>query len=290
MTVPVYAASRIRRYRRTGAELALIYDAIYRISEADEPMTLRGLFYRLVSDGLIPKQENEYDKTGRYLLKLRREGIVPYDWIADSTRWMRKPRTYGSLEEALAHTAHTYRRAVWDDQPSYVELWCEKDTLAGALYQETEPWDVPLLVCRGFTSETYVYSAAEAIRAYDRPTCIYLLTDHDPSGVAIARHVERRIRAFLPESEIHVERIAVMEAQIVRWHLSTRPTKASDSRSKGFRGESVELDAIPPATLRALVRACIERHIDEATLAQTRAVERLERVSLAALIDGGLVA
>jgi len=284
----MYAASRVApRHRRTAAELDIIYAAMARIAGADHPMTLRGLFYRLVAEGLIPKAENEYEKVGRYLLRLRRDGTIPYDWIADNTRWMRKPRTYGSLDAALAHTARTYRRAVWDNQAAYVEIWCEKDTLAGVILQETEPWDVPLLVCKGFASETYVYSAAEVIRAQDRPTYLYLLTDADPSGLAIARHVERRIRAFLPRAEIAVERVAVTEEQIVRWNLPTRPTKTSDSRSTGFAGESVELDAIPPATLRALVRGCIERHLDPEALGRTLRVETLERATLADLAAGG---
>ena len=73
----LYAASRTH-HRRSNTELQRIYDAMLRIVSADHPMTLRGLFYRLVSEGLIPKTENEYEKVGRYLLKLRRDGVIPY--------------------------------------------------------------------------------------------------------------------------------------------------------------------------------------------------------------------
>ncbi len=284
-----YAASRTK-HRRTNAELAAIGDAIVRITAADHPMTLRGLFYRLVSEGLIPKTENEYEKVGRYLLRLRRDGAVPYSWIADSTRWMRKARTYGSLEDALRHTAQTYRRALWNDQDAYVEIWCEKDTLAGLLSDETIAWDVPLMVVRGFSSETYLYEASENIAGFAKPAYLYLLTDHDPSGLASARDVERKLRSFLPGFPCAVERVAVTEEQIAGWNLPTRPTKTTDSRSKGFAGESVELDAIPPAQLRALVRDCIERHIDPGPLARTREIERLERASLADLVEAGWAA
>ena len=280
-----YAASRTN-HRRTTAELAAIYDAIGRIAEADRPMTLRGLFYRLVAEGLIPKQENEYEKVGRYLLKLRREGAVPYDWIADNTRWMRKPRTWGSLADMLRHTTATYRRALWDEQEVYVEVWVEKDGLAGVLYEETEPWDVPLMVCKGFASETYVHGAAETIRASDRPTFIYVLTDHDPSGVAIARHVERRLREMLPLAELAVERVAVTAEQIGRWGLLTRPTKTTDRRSRGIGGESVELDAIPASELRRLVRGRITRHLDPDVLDRTYRAEERERATLVGLVGG----
>src|SRR5665811_467222 len=88
----VYAPSPVKRNRRTSAEIEAINRAIIRIVETDNPMTLRGLFYRLVSEGMIGKAENEYKNVGRYLLQLRRDDRLPYTWIADNTRWMRKPR------------------------------------------------------------------------------------------------------------------------------------------------------------------------------------------------------
>ncbi len=288
----LYPASRIKakRTRRTKAELRAIYDAMVRLAAADHPMPLRGLFYRLVSEGLIPKTEDEYAKVGSYLLKLRREGEVPYRWIADHTRWMRKPTTYDSMEHALGETVRTYRRSLWNDQAVYVEIWAEKDTLAGILMEETDPWDVPLMVIKGFSSETYVYEAARHIEEVGKPAYLYLLTDRDPSGLSSSKHVERRIGEFLPGFPCPVERVAVTERQVADWNLPTRPPKEGDSRRKGFAGECVELDAIPPATLRGLVRECIERHVDPDILTRTEQVERLERRSLADLADGGWVA
>ena len=59
---------------------------------------------------------------------------------------MRKPTTHSSLEAALIRTAETYRRAIWDEQNAYVEVWLEKDALAGVLVEVTRQWDVPLMV------------------------------------------------------------------------------------------------------------------------------------------------
>lgn len=277
----VYGASPIKRIRRDRATIAGIETAIHRIVQADNPMTLRGLFYRLVSEGIIGKEEREYKNVGRYLLAMRRRGDLPYDWIADSTRWQRKPRTHSGLDDALYWTARTYRRPIWEEQGAYVEIWIEKDTLAGVLYGETEQWDVPLMVCRGFASETYLYGAAEAIKAHMKPTWLYVMTDHDPSGLGIASHMERIIRGFLPdEYPVTVQRLAVTPEQVEEWELPTRPTKTTDSRSKGFQGESVELDAIPPAMLRTIVRNAIERHIDPDILERTQRAEALERETL----------
>ena len=249
--------------------------------ERDRPMTVRQVFYRLVGLGRVAKTETEYKHTVvRLLTEMRRSGEVPYGWIADSTRWMRRPRTYGSLEDALEQTARTYRRTLWNDQAAYVEVWLEKDALAGVLAEATGPWDVPLLVTRGYPSPSYLAEAAEAIRGCGKPAHLYYFGDRDPSGLDIPRVVEAGIRELAPRAAVHFERVAVTQEQIERWRLPTRPTKPSDSRSGRFSGASVEVDAIPPATLRELAAACIGRHVDRAQLEATKAIERLERARL----------
>ena len=148
---------------------------------------------------------------------------------------------------------------------------------------ETNPWDVPLMVTRGYPSLSYLYEAAEAIVNRGKPAYLYYLGDWDPSGVDITRSVEQGIREFAPEARIVFERVAVTPQQIDELRLPTRPTKSTDSRSRNFTGESVEVDAIPPAVLRSLVRGCIEKHIDRRALARTRKIEGAERETLVAI-------
>jgi hypothetical protein len=254
---------------------------MYDLLKAEHPMTVRQVFYRLVSMEEIAKKESEYKNTvDRLLVRMRLAKEVPFGWIADNTRWMRKPRTFDSLEEALQNTARTYRRALWTEQDVYCEVWLEKDALAGVLYQITGRWDVPLMVTRGYSSLSFLHSTAEAIAAYQKPAWIYYLGDYDPSGLDIPKKGESRLREFAPDAEIHFERVAVTPEQIHLWNLPTRPTKKTDSRAKGFTGESVEVDAIPPADLRALVQSCIEQHIDHEALTRLRLVEQSEQLSL----------
>src|SRR5690606_16207709 len=141
-------------------------------------------------------------------------------------------------------------------------------------------WDVPLMVTRGYPSLSYLYSAAETIADAEKPAYLYYFGDHDPSGVDIPRKVEEDLRTFAPDAEIHFERVAVTRRQIDTLGLPTRPTKKTDSRSKSFEGESVEVDAIPPATLRTMVSECIEQHIDHDRLAAVKRIEALERDTL----------
>ena len=70
---------------------------------------------------------------------MRKEGGIPYGYIVDFTRTMRKPRSFGSVEDALDHCAQLYRRKLWLDLGVRVEVWSEKETLTGVLLEET--WD-----------------------------------------------------------------------------------------------------------------------------------------------------
>jgi hypothetical protein len=279
MSQPVYKTSPIkRRDRRTRSTLQTIRAALYGTLEEDNPATVRQVFYRLVSAGIIEKTEAEYKNTVcRLLALMRREGALPFGWIADNTRWMRKPRTFSGIEDALKRTAEFYRRALWDEQKKYVEVWLEKDALAGVLYPITSEWDVPLMVTRGYPSLSFLYEAAEQIGGTDKPTFIYYLGDHDPSGVNIPKVVERELREMAPDADITFERLAVNVEQIRRFNLQTRPTKTSDSRSKNFKGESVEVDAIPPAMLRNMVNDAIVRHVNKRALKVLQVAEESER-------------
>jgi hypothetical protein len=265
-----------------------IREALYDILEVDNPATDRGTFYQAVWRGVVAKTEQEYKGTVvRLLSEMRREGVLPFDWLADNTRWMRKPRTYTSLAAALDATARFYRRSLWADAEEYVEIWIEKDALAGVIYPVTEEYDVPLMVSLGYASLTFLHSADESIEAQGKPAYIYYLGDYDPSGIHIPQRIEADLRTFAPDAEIHFERVAVTSDQIREWNLPTRPTKQSDSRSKGFDGESVELDAIPAGKLRDLVRDCIEWHIDPEHLRQLELAEQSERQILLTLAQKG---
>ena len=255
-----------------------IRETLMDVLHENHPATVRQVFYQMVSRGAIAKKESEYKSTViRLLTDMRLAGDIPFSWIADNTRWMRKPATYSSLESALRRTAETYRRSLWDDQAVYVEVWLEKDALAGVLVDVTSKWDVPLMVTRGYPSVSYLYGAAQAIGSQNKPAYLYYFGDHDPSGVDIPRNVEARLRQFAPSAEIHFELVAVNEEQIAAWNLPTRPTKKTDTRSGSFRGESVEVDAIPPDQLRQLASDCITQHVNSQALENLRYAEKEER-------------
>jgi hypothetical protein len=275
---PVYGTSALngRRYRRTQAELAEIDAAIYEIAQAEAPVTVRGLFYRVMSRGLIPKTENGYSVVQRQALKMRRARELPYGWITDGARLRLKPSTFTSAADALQNTALMYRRDLWIDQGRHVEVWAEKDAIRGVVYPVTAQWNVPLLISRGYSSETFLYETAEAINDEGKPAVIYQLGDHDDDGVKAWKHIQRKLREFIRgDIELVFRRLAVTPEQINELGLPTRP----DKTGRGF-GDCVEVDAIPSSTLRDLVRDAIEEWIDHDQLRLTKVAERSERTIL----------
>ena len=261
--------------------MAKIMDAMIELLAEEHPMTVRQIFYRLVSTGVIAKTEQEYKGTvGRLLTTMRKNGVIPYTWLADATRWQRKPRSFDSLTEMLEISKETYRRALWTTAPDYVEIWSEKDAIASVLYDVTSVWDVPLMVARGYASLSFLHTTAEQMKEIAKPTYIYYFGDFDPSGVDARKYCRRTLREMAPEVELHFKTVAVTVKQIREWKLPTRPTKKTDTRSKKFFGPSVDVDAIPPSTLRELAETCIHAHVDEQELAGVLEAEDAERETL----------
>ena len=280
-----YQASHIRR-RATKAEVEERRNALFDIVRVMKPMTVRQVFYQATVGGIVEKSEAGYNKVQTDLVQMRREGSLPYSWLADNTRWQSKPNTFDSVEQALQDTASLYRKALWRDADCYVEIWIEKDALAGVVYPITDMYDVPLMVARGYASLSFLHGAADYIGTLDVPAFIYHFGDYDPSGVNAAEKIEETLRELAPNAEIYFERSAVTPGQIAQWDLPTRPTKTTDSRSKTFGNISVELDAIPPAELRGLVEDVISQHMPAHQFRILKEVEASEREIIMRLVNG----
>lgn len=284
-----YQASPIKRRRSTQAEVDARRAALVQIVKRMHPMTVRQVFYQATVRGIVEKTEGGYSKVQTDLVWLRRAGLLPYSYLADNTRWMRRPNTFDSPETALAATARYYRKSLWADADSYVEIWLEKDALAGVILPVTHMYDVPLMVARGYASLSFLHSAAEQIADLDVPAYIYHLGDHDPSGVNAGEKIEQTLRELAPDAEIHFERLAVTRQQIDAWNLPSRPTKTTDTRARRFGDmESVELDSIEPGMLREIVEAAIHRHLPQDQYEVLRAAEESERQILQAFARRGL--
>lgn len=171
--------------------------ALAQILKREQPITARGAFYRAVSAGIYPDTADEhYRSCGRLILQLRRFGFVPYYWISDSTRRRLKPSSWSGLSDFAETVAQAYRKDLWERQTDYVEVFVEKDAMAGVIEPITDAYDVTLNVIRGSCSETFVYRVAEIWKQIHKPIFIFYLGDHDPSGLKIEEDLRRRLEGF----------------------------------------------------------------------------------------------
>jgi hypothetical protein len=275
----------IKRNRKSKAEIETIKEVLFEILYQDNPQTVRGVFYQAVSHNLIEKTEKEYKGTiVRLLGEMREDGIIPFSWIVDNSRWQHKPTTYSNLKSMMESSHKMYRRSIWDQLPMRVEIWIEKQALIDLFYSVTEKWDVPLYPAVGYASKTFVHEAAVEIDGIGKPTFIYFFGDYDPSGIDITRATEEKLKRYVKNTPIFCRRVAVTPQQIVQYNLPTRPTKKTDSRSKNFKGDSVELDAMPAKVLRALTNEIIEVHIDKDVVDSVLKAELAEKETLRKLI------
>jgi hypothetical protein len=275
----IYEPSPIKRRRATKSEMAARAKKLLEIAGSMQPCSVRMVFYQATSvHRILEKEEASYKKVQRQLVDLRQKGLLPWHWIVDNTRSQRKPISFDSLAEAAENTASAYRRAVWADLDTHVEVWLEKDALAGVLYPVTAKYDVPLMIARGYSSLTFLHASASYMRQLGKKVVIFHFGDYDPSGRDAADKIEQTLKKFAPEIDITFRRVAVTPEQIKRWGLPSRPTKKTDSRAKKWTdGDSVELDAIDANTLRQLCESCTESVIPKGWLDTIRAAEESER-------------
>lgn len=276
--------------RRSKDDIDDIKGAIVDVLRADYPMTVRQVFYQLVARSVIEKTEAEYQGTViRLLTNMRLEGEIPFHWIVDESRRTMQVVTFDNLAEAVNDTARYYRRSALRECPDYIEIWSEKQALAGIIWEVASEYGVPVVVSKGMPSLTQVHQTALAVYnagQAGKDSYIYQFGDHDPTGALIPRSLDKTLSELccrLDCGRPSVIRMALTEPQIEQYRLPTRPTKREGNRhAKNFEGDSVELDALPSRTLRMLVESCIACHILPEQLEALRVTDESERQILKA--------
>ncbi len=248
------------------------------------PITVRGLMYQGQVAGLFPDTSDKYyELTGRTLLKLRRKGIVPWNWIVDSTRRRLKPSSWSGIADFSESAANSYRLDLWSRQKNYVEVFVEKDAMAGLLEPVTRDKDIFLNIIRGQVSETFVHEIAEQWDEIKKPIFIYYLGDHDPAGIQIEASLKSKLAKFCSRS-FHWERLAITADDFANQNLRGFPVKVG---AKGraayieqFGDRCIEVDSIRPDIMRDRLREAIESHIDMGEWARLQETERHEQETI----------
>ena len=100
-----------------------LIEAMYVAAKAAQPITGRGIGYKLFTRGLIASMaKSEMQRVYRLLKEARERGIIPWEWIVDETRSLERKSTWADPTEYAHCVARSYRRDFWDEQPIRVEV------------------------------------------------------------------------------------------------------------------------------------------------------------------------
>lgn len=272
-------------FRDKSLELInLINDVIGEYSLQGYELTLRQAYYQLVARGYIPNNERSYKNVGNLINDGRLAGLIDWNSITDRTRNLRNRSHWATPSEVIASARYSYHLDMWEDQPNYVEVWVEKDALVDIVGQACYPIDTPYFSCRGYTSQSEMWTAAQRFlrQGYREQRVIIHLGDHDPSGIDMTRDIQDRLNMF--GADVFVKRVALTMDQIEEYSPPPNPAKITDSRAAGyierFGNESWELDALEPQMLTRLIQNEVTAYRDDILYQTVRNREQREKDEL----------
>jgi hypothetical protein len=287
-----YTTSALRRSGRKTVERANIIIDEY--AEEGYSLTLRQLYYQFVSRGWIANTIKDYKRLGSIINEGRLQGLIDWDAIEDRTRSLRRLSTWSGPSELLRAGAQQFRLDLWKHQHHRVEVWIEKEALAGVVERTCERTRVPFLSCRGYCSQSEMHAAAMRLVdwvAASQDVIILHLGDHDPSGIDMSRDIQSRLEMFMGDAygRLTFERLGLNIHQVHSLNLPPNPAKETDKRFEAYRAEfgsqSWELDALEPSYIDKLIRDAIGRYRDEHQWRQDEAMEATHRATLQATAE-----
>jgi hypothetical protein len=251
-------------------------------------LTLRQLYYQLVSRNVIENREKAYKALGGLISDARLAGLVDWDAIEDRNREPVIWSEYANVRELVEEAVRRYRLPRWDGQENYVELWVEKAALAGVLRPLAYKYHVPLMVNRGYSSQSAMYESAQRFLHHsDRHSVLFYLGDHDPSGEDMVRDIYDRMVMF-GVHDIEVRKLALTMEQVRQYNPPPNPAKMTDSRAAKYVEEhgadSWEVDALNPTVTADIIETAFREVTDLDLMGEVTAKEKKERKHLVAAL------
>ncbi len=248
-------------------------------------LTLRQLYYQLVTRNTIVNSERSYQNLSALVSDGRLAGMLDWDAIEDRVRVARVPTEYDNLTDLVDAAVRSYRLPRWKGQENYVELWVEKDALAGVLQPLARRFHVTMMVNRGYSSQSAMYEAAKRFeRCCDEgqlPHLLYL-GDHDPSGEDMVRDIKTRFTTF--RFPVNVKKIALTTAQVEQYEPPPNPAKLTDPRAAAYVAihgpQSWEVDALPPNVLTQIITTELSALVDQELVDAIMVQEEKDKAAL----------
>jgi hypothetical protein len=286
--VTEHSEPSLKKGGRGRAQRSLdLIEAMYAAAEAAQPITGRGIGYKLFTAGLIPSMaRSEMQRVYRLLKEAREQGDIPWEWIVDETRAMERTATWDDPAEYARCVARSYRRDFWNQQPVRCEVWSEKGTIRGVLGPVLDEFAVGFRVMHGFSSATVVHDIAED--GDDRDLIALYVGDFDPSGMNMSEHdLPTRLDEY-DGDHVTVRRIALTRGQVSGLPAFPAADKKKDTRYEWFIANygkrCWEIDAMDPNDLRACVRDTIVDLIEPVAWERCDHINRAEQKSLETIV------
>lgn len=247
-------------------------------------LTARQLYYQFVTRNWLVNEEKSYKRLTSIVSDGRLAGLIDWSAIEDRGRQPEAAAEFADLGELTEAALRSWRLPRWEGQENYVELWVEKQALAGVLWPLAEEFHVTLMVNKGYSSQSAMFeSARRFLRHRDRQPILLYLGDHDPSGEDMVRDIRERLQMFGVDG-IDVRKVALTMDQIQEHQPPPNPAKTTDSRFINYQAlhgdESWEVDALPPDVLETLIREAFADLHDAKMMAEVIEREDADRERL----------
>lgn len=260
----------MKRQDKTIKLLEQIKDVLQELYEY-WPLTLRQIYYQLVSKQIIENHPNKYKMLSNLLSRAREQGLIDWQAIEDRSRvyydltgWQNSKTFIKRSSDAFLKG---YKRDLLQTQKNYIEIWIEKDALSRIFTQTAEPYTVPVVVARGFASVSFLNNFKERVLRQDKPPLILYFGDFDPSGLAIPEAVKNGL--MKNGLNVTLKRCALLPGDIKKYNLPHDPDALKDSDRRAARfvelygRYAVELDALHPLDLIKRIEESIKSNLDE---------------------------
>ena len=276
-----------RQFRSATVVIIDAANEIIREYEEDNmTLTVRQLYYQFIARDILSEDwidpntgsknnPKSYGKLSSIISTARLAGLIDWEAITDKTRNLQTRPYWSNPGNIIASAVRAFKVDRWKNQRHRVEVWIEKEALVGIIEPICEELDVPYFACKGFVSQSEMWSASRRFIRYGEEgiQCIIIhLGDHDPSGIDMSRDIEDRQNIFLANN-VTVHRIALNYNQIEEYNPPPNPAKITDTRAKSYMDRfgisSWELDALEPRVVRDLVRRSILLYRDEDVYEET---------------------
>jgi len=265
--------------------------------------TLRTMFYRLYSLGIIANTKYSYHRLGKFLVEARKDGIISWEAFSDGAKrevlgdYKKADNITDPIEDAkdivnsveYLRTHHTYKIGRWYNQPDYVEVWIEKDAMSSTFEKVLEGTEVPIAVNKGYSSWTFLYNNAQRLLQHQHQNIHVLYHgDFDPSGLDMEEgHLAEGMQFFGLDIDFH--RVSVNLEQIKQYKLPEMPGEKEtvekamrDPRLKKFVAEYgrlllVELDAmlaIVPDEFIEIIKDSVDEYFDHDIYEETLQLQK----------------